>query len=187
MGDSLVDDSWSIGKGQTLSILQNPLRTRLHTTGETAFSVPAHWHAMHDEHHTVLKGTLIVTRDGVKKVVRPEDGPLLTRRGVIHSLEIRPGEEAIIEETTLQSDEVTNQKIIFFRNLFHPGVAQSFVRAMQCFYYGDGYPELPFGMRWVERLLVVVVGGWLAPLMGYQLPDKRLRMDPARFPPKKTA
>jgi hypothetical protein len=90
----------------TFTVLQNPLRTRLHTKGEAAFVVPPHWHTMHDEHHTVLKGTLTVIQDGVRRVVRPEDGPLLTRRGVVHSLEILPGEEAIVEETTLQSDDV---------------------------------------------------------------------------------
>ncbi|KAJ7885783.1 hypothetical protein B0H14DRAFT_2699037 [Mycena olivaceomarginata] len=187
MGDSLVDDSWPVGQGMTFTVLQNPLRTRLHTKGEAAFVVPPHWHTMHDEHHTVLKGTLTVIQDGVRRVVRPEDGPLLTRRGVVHSLEILPGEEAIVEETTLQSDDVTEQKTLFFRNLFFPGVLQSPLRVMQVFYYGDSYPELPTGSRWLERLVVVVVGGWIAPLLGYKLPDKRLRMDPKRFPPKKTA
>ncbi|KAJ7738547.1 hypothetical protein B0H14DRAFT_2638458 [Mycena olivaceomarginata] len=107
MGDPLVDDSWPVGQGMTFTILQNPLRTRLHTKGEAAFMVPPHWHTMHDEHHTVLKGTLtVMIQDGVRRVVQPEDGPLLTRRGVVHSLEILPGEEAIVEETTLQSDDV---------------------------------------------------------------------------------
>ncbi|KAF7335412.1 Cupin-2 domain-containing protein [Mycena venus] len=160
----LVDDSWTIDKGMTVSVLQNPLRTRLHTTGERPFVVPPHWHTMHDEHHIVLKGTLFVTQDGVRKVVRPEDGPLLTRRGVVHSLEILAGEEAIIEETTLQSDEVTEQKTIFFRSLFFPGVMQSFLSVMQVFYHGDGYPELPTGIRWLEWLMVVFLGGWVAPV-----------------------
>jgi hypothetical protein len=59
--------------------------------------VPPHWHTTHDEHHTALKGTLTVIQDGVRRVVRPEDGPLLTRRGVVHSLEILPGEEGTRE------------------------------------------------------------------------------------------
>jgi len=90
-----------------------------------------------------------------------------------------------MEEITLQAVEVTEQKIIFFRNLFYPGVMQSFVSVMQVFYHGDTYPELPTKIRSLEWLLTVVVGGWIAPLLGYKLPDKRLRMDPKRFPPKK--
>ncbi|KAJ7625065.1 hypothetical protein DFH06DRAFT_746867 [Mycena polygramma] len=121
MGDSMVDDSWPIGKGITMTVLQNPLRTRVHSTGEAVLSVPPHWHTMHDEHHVVLKGSLIITQDGVRKVIRPNDGPTLTRRGVVHSLESKLGEEAIFEETT-QSDDVTEQKTIFFRNVFCPGL-----------------------------------------------------------------
>ncbi|KAJ6588372.1 hypothetical protein B0H19DRAFT_204655 [Mycena capillaripes] len=185
MGDSLVDDSWLMEKGITMSILQNPLRTRVHSTGETRLVIPPHWHAMHDEHHVVLKGKIIVTQDGVKKVVRPEDGPSITRRGVVHSIEALAGEEVIIEETTLQS-EVTEQKTMFFRNLFAPGMNQSFFGVMQVFYYGDTYPKLLPTGRWFERVFVVVIGGWLAPLLGHQLADKRLRMDPNRFPAKKT-
>ncbi|KAJ7894406.1 hypothetical protein B0H14DRAFT_2559188 [Mycena olivaceomarginata] len=116
MGDPLVDDSWPVGQGMTFTVLRNPLRT-----------LPPHWHTTHDEHHTALKGTLTVIQDGVRRVVRPEDGPLLTRRGVVHSLEILPGEEAIVE-TTLQSDDVV-------------------------FYYGDSYPELPTGSQFLRPRL----------------------------------
>ncbi|KAF8152749.1 hypothetical protein K438DRAFT_1987762 [Mycena galopus ATCC 62051] len=186
MGDPLVDDSWQFGKGQTITILQDPLRTRFHITGEVPWSIPPHWHTMHDEHHTVLKGTLIVMQDGVRRVVRPETGPLLTRIGVVHSLETLLGEETIIEETTLQAADVATQKIYFFRNLFYPGILQSFFGAMQVFYHGDTYVELPIRTRWLEWLMVVVIGGWVAPLLGYKIPDRRLRMDPKRFPPKKT-
>ncbi|KAJ7625060.1 hypothetical protein DFH06DRAFT_1104336 [Mycena polygramma] len=182
MGDSLVDDSWAIGTGMTMTVLQNPLRTRLHSTGEAVFNVPPHWHSMHDEHHVVLKGSLTIIQDGARKVIRPEDGPSLTRRGVVHSLETKLEEEVIVEETTLQS---TEQKTFFFRNLFSPGKLQSFFGVMQVFYHGDTYPKFPVGFRWLERLMVVVVGGWIAPFLGYQLPDKRLRMDPNRFPSKK--
>ncbi|KAJ6588374.1 hypothetical protein B0H19DRAFT_1098982 [Mycena capillaripes] len=187
MGDPLVDDSWLVEKGVTMSILQNPLRTRIHLTGKVAWHVPAHWHAVHDENHIVLKGKVIVTQDGVKKVIRPEDGPSLTRRGVVHSIDVPAGEEVILEETTLQSVEVTEQKTLFFRNLsFALGTNQSFLGVMQVFYYGDAYPKLLPTGRWFERVFVVVTGGWLAPLLGHQLADKRLRMDPNRFPVKET-
>ncbi|KAJ6480377.1 hypothetical protein C8R45DRAFT_1005286 [Mycena sanguinolenta] len=184
-GNPLVDDSWQIGKGQAVSILQNPLRAHLETTGETPFSVPAHWHTMHDEQHTVLKGKMIVYQDGVRKVVTPESGPIHTKRGVIHSIEIPAGEETIMEEMTFGSDDAKEQKIIFFRSLFSPGISDSFLSVMQIFYHGDIYPQFPLGMRWLERLMVIVAGGWVAPMLGYNLPDKRLMMDPRRFPSKK--
>ncbi|KAJ7675345.1 hypothetical protein B0H17DRAFT_1081090 [Mycena rosella] len=186
MSDPLVDDSWSIRKGVTMAILQDPLRIRVHATGdEEPFEVPPHWHAAHDEQHVVLKGRAQITQDGVSRVIGPEDGVCVTRRGVVHSLKSFPGEETIIEETTLPSVETTAQKILFFRNMFVPGMLQSFLGIMQIFYYGDAYPEFPTGVRWLEWLVVVVAGGWLAPLFGFQLPDKRLRLDPKRFPPNK--
>ncbi|KAJ6575631.1 hypothetical protein DFH09DRAFT_915194, partial [Mycena vulgaris] len=179
----LVDDSWSIKKGVTISILQDPLQTRVHATGdEEPFEVSPHWHAAHDGKHVVLKGRVQITQDGASRVIGPEDGVCVTPRGVVHSLKTFPGEETIIEETTLPSVET---KILFFRNMFVPGMLQSFLGIMQIFYYGDAYPELPTGARWLEWLVVVVAGGWLAPLFGFQLPDKRLRFDPKRFPPNK--
>ncbi|KAJ6567363.1 hypothetical protein DFH09DRAFT_1156751 [Mycena vulgaris] len=169
--------------GVTMSILQDPLRVHVHATGEEAIEVPPHWHAAHDEQHVVLKGRIQITQDGVSRVIGPEDGVCVTRRGVVHSIQGFPGEETIVEESTLSVE--TFQKIIFFRNMFAPGALQSFLGVMQIFYYGDGYPEFPIGVRWLEWLVVVVAGGWLAPLFGFQLPDKRLRLDPKRFPPNK--
>ncbi|KAJ7257247.1 hypothetical protein B0H12DRAFT_1111640 [Mycena haematopus] len=182
IGNALVDDSWQIAKGQVVSILQNPLRARLETTGEVPFVVPTHWHTMHDEQHTILKGKMIVFHDGVRKVITPESGPIRTRRGVIHGLEIPAGEETIMEEMTFESDDAKDQKIYFFRNLFYPGILDSFFNVMQIFYHGDTYPEFPTRMRWLERLAVIVFGGWVAPMLGYKMPDKRLMMDPRRFP-----
>ncbi|KAJ7918657.1 hypothetical protein B0H13DRAFT_1869244 [Mycena leptocephala] len=166
--------------------MYNPLRAHVHCDGTEVLRVPRHWHAAHDELHVVLKGRITITQDGVRKVIGPDDGPCLTRRGVVHSLESFPGEEVIIEETTTEA-ESTEQKTFFFRNLAVGGMTQSFPGIMQIFYYGDGYPELPTGVRSLEWLLVVIVGGWVAPLLGYKLPDKRLRMDPKRFPPTKKA
>ncbi|KAJ7604126.1 hypothetical protein FB45DRAFT_760122 [Roridomyces roridus] len=182
MGDPLRDDSWSIGKGLTMSVLQNPLRTHLHATGEEAFLAPRHWHMIHGEKHVVIKGRVRVTQDNVSRIITPEDGEVFTPAGVVHSLEGFLGEELILEETTVP-DEL--QKIIFFRNMFAPGVLQSFPTIMQVFYYGDGYPEFPIHIKWLEWLMVVVVGGWISPLLGYQIPDKRLRLDPNRFPRSK--
>ncbi|KAF8217228.1 hypothetical protein K438DRAFT_2082637 [Mycena galopus ATCC 62051] len=183
MGDPLRDDSWSIGKGITMNVLQNPLRTRVHATGEEVFIAPPHWHAFHTERHVILKGRIRLTQDGVTRVLGPEDGPVITPAGTVHSLESFPGEEAIIEETTMPSPERT--KILLFRNMFAPGVLQSFLRTMQVFYYGDSYPAFPVRIPWLEWLMVIIMGGWVAGLLGYQLPDNRLRLDEKRFPPSK--
>ncbi|KAJ7463293.1 hypothetical protein FB451DRAFT_1562299 [Mycena latifolia] len=184
MSDSLRDDSFPVGKGITMSFPDGPLRTRIHTTGEEAFEVPRHWHLWHTEHHVVLKGRLLITQDDVTRVLTPEDGVCITPAGVVHSIKCFLGEEGIFEEIAIP-EEANPQKILFFRCLFAPGVFQSPLRVMQVFYYGDGYPELPLGIRRLEWLFVVVVGGWIAPLLGYKVPDKRLRMDPGRFPPSK--
>ncbi|KAJ7771646.1 hypothetical protein B0H16DRAFT_1514214 [Mycena metata] len=199
MGDSLLDDSWpALAKGVTMSVLQSPLRTHVEGTGEEVFIVPAHWHLYQDEEHTVLKGRLKLTQDGVTRVITPADGPILTRAGVVHSFESFLGEELSLDEiampsrATLKAEAATGhsaqtneQKIIFFRNLCAPGVMQSLPHTMQVFYYGDAYPAFPFKIRSLEWLFVVVVGGWIAPLLGYKLGDSRLRMDPSRFPPSK--
>ncbi|KAJ7184310.1 hypothetical protein C8R46DRAFT_457296 [Mycena filopes] len=182
MGDPLHDDSWSIAKGVTMSVLQNPLRTHLEVTGEEVFFAPPHWHLYHGEEHTILKGRVKLTQDGVTKILTPADGTVYTPPGVVHSLESFPGEELSMDEVAKPDDETTEQKIIFFRNMFAPGLLQSFFGTMLVFYRGDGYPEFPLGVRWIEWLFVVVVGGWIAPLLGYKLPDKRLRLDPNRFP-----
>ncbi|KAJ7043138.1 hypothetical protein C8F04DRAFT_1389986 [Mycena alexandri] len=150
MGSSLRDDSWTIGKGVTFSVLQNPLRTHIESTGEEPFSVPPHWHRHQDEVHVVLKGRMKVTQDGVTRIITPADGRVLTRAGVVHSLEGFLGEEVSVDETALPSEETTEQKILFFRNLFAPGVLQSLPGTMQVFYYGDSYPALPFKIKALE-------------------------------------
>ncbi|KAF8209634.1 hypothetical protein K438DRAFT_1572654 [Mycena galopus ATCC 62051] len=180
MADPLVAHSWTLQPGITMTVLQNPLRTHIVITGEgDKFYVPPHWHAAHDENHVVLKGRLIITQDGVRRVIGPEDGACLTKRGVIHSLEAFPGEELVLEETTTDEED---QKIYFFRNMGVLGMKASLLRVMQVFYYADTYPKFPTGLRWLERGFIIVLGGWIAPMLGYKLPDKRLRLDPSRFP-----
>jgi mannose-6-phosphate isomerase-like protein (cupin superfamily) len=112
MSNSLLTDSWTLQDGINMTVLQNPLRTRILVTGVgEKFYVPPHWHAAHDEIHIVIKGRAIVIQDGVRRIVGPEDGACLTRRGVIHSLEGFPGEELILEETATAPEDVsfTNQ------------------------------------------------------------------------------
>ncbi|KAJ7458166.1 hypothetical protein FB451DRAFT_1508537 [Mycena latifolia] len=139
-----------------------------------------HRNLWHTEHHVVLKGRLIITQDDVTRVLTPEDGVCIAPAGVVHSIKSYLGEEGIFEEIAIP-DEARG---LFFCCLFAPGVIKSPLRVMQVFYHGDGY-ELQFGIRRLEWLFVVVVGGLIAPLLGYKVPDKRLRMDPGRFPPSK--
>ncbi|KAJ7152075.1 hypothetical protein C8R46DRAFT_913401 [Mycena filopes] len=188
MGDSLHSDSWLLAPGVTMSVLQNPLRTHIEHCGVGApISVPAHWHSYQAEAHIVLKGRIKVTRDAVTQVMTPADGVVVTGKGVVHGFEGFAGEEFVLEEVAQPGDETNEQKILFFRNLCAPGVMQSLVRTIQVFYHGDGYPAFPFpfNSRRLEWLFVVVVGGWVAPLLGYKLGDERLRMDPERFPASK--
>ncbi|KAJ7339264.1 hypothetical protein DFH08DRAFT_812655 [Mycena albidolilacea] len=134
MSNSLIADSWTLQDGISMTVLQNPLRTRVIVTGAgKKFYVPPRWHAVHDEihWHVIFK---------------------------------------------------TEQKIYFFRNLGVPGILRSPLGIMQVFYHGDSYPKFPTGLRWLERPVIVALGGYIAPFFGYRLPDKRLRMDPSRFP-----
>ncbi|KAJ7504893.1 hypothetical protein B0H11DRAFT_1979783, partial [Mycena galericulata] len=100
--------------GVTISVLQNPLRSHLDITGEEPFIVPRHWHRSYDEHHTVLKGRVRITQGGINKVVRPEDGTLVTPAGVVHSISTYPGEEAVFEETTMPAGRIVSQFPSFY-------------------------------------------------------------------------
>ncbi|KAJ7188903.1 hypothetical protein C8R46DRAFT_32193 [Mycena filopes] len=188
MGSSLTSDSWLFAPGATMSVLQNPLRTHVEYTGAgPPISVPAHWHRYQEEEHVVLKGRIKLTQDGVTRVVSPADGTVVTKAGVVHGFEGFAGEEVVVEEVARPGDETNAQKILFFRNLCAPGVMQSLFRTMLVFYHGDTYPAFPWPLNSprLEWLFVVVVGGWVAPLLGYKLGDERLRMDPDRFPASK--
>ncbi|KAJ7184309.1 hypothetical protein C8R46DRAFT_1026257 [Mycena filopes] len=172
--------------------MQNPLRSRVIATGEEVFRVPPHWHRYQTEEHVILKGRVKLTQGGVTRVLTPADGPVLTVPGVVHGFEGFLGEEMIMDEISTPAPDAEEQKILFFRNLFAPGVMPttpggrpSVLRVLQIFYFGDTYPALPLG-RSFDQLVVLVVGGWIAPLFGYKLSDDRLRMDPKRFPNKKT-
>ncbi|KAJ7743032.1 hypothetical protein DFH07DRAFT_750074 [Mycena maculata] len=171
-------DSWTVQEGLTFTVLQNLLQTRIHVTGKgEKFYVPPHWHAADDENRIVLKGRLLVIQDAVHRVVEPDDGICFTRRGVVHCIESFPGEELILEETATAPED---QKTFFFRNLGAPGMLKSPIGVMQVMYYGDTYAKLPTGCRWLERPLVVVVGGWMASMLGYTLPQDGPEEIPSR-------
>ncbi|KAK7036184.1 hypothetical protein R3P38DRAFT_2910926 [Favolaschia claudopus] len=115
-------------------------------------------------------------QDGVKRVLTPEDGVCKTPRGMVHSLEGYTDEEFIIEETST-NEELSEQKTYFFRNLAAPGITKSPLGIMQVLYHGDGYPKFPTGLRWLESPMMTFFGGYLAPALGYKIPDPRLQLD----------
>jgi mannose-6-phosphate isomerase-like protein (cupin superfamily) len=113
-------DSWTVQEGVSFTILQNPLRTRIHVTGQgEKFYVPPHWHAAHDENHVVIERRVMVTQDGVRRVVGPEDGICFTRRGVVHSIESFPEEELILEEAATEPDDVRSTLLVPRSGIYH--------------------------------------------------------------------
>ena len=89
-------------------MLANPSKVLIEGDGIEVFYVPSHWHAEHDEYHTVTKGKIEVTQtfnDGTRRVhvVGPEDGALFTPRGVVHSIRSFQGIPFLLEEVTQPS------------------------------------------------------------------------------------
>ncbi|KAF9470957.1 hypothetical protein BDN70DRAFT_617324 [Pholiota conissans] len=174
--DSLPE-TIEVGNGLTMTFRSSPTLVVLHATGAPGaerFVVPPHWHPNHGEYHRVLKGRLAITRGGVTQVVTPDDGELYTPAGVVHSMEGFEGEELILEERT---DPVDPDKETLFRNMFPDGkVEANPLKVMQMFYqHGDSYPALPGGVHFLEKALVYVLGGCLAPALGYRPKFKNLK------------
>jgi len=166
-----------LAPGVTMTFLSNSSylsRVHIEKGVEEEFSVPAHWHEKHDEIFRILEGR-IEARIGTneKKFYVPGDGEIRIPKGVEHSLRVVKGEECIVEEGTLPMDQ---EKELFFRNAFAGGrVCGSFFGMMQIMYHGDGRPVLPLHIKWLENLLVTVVGFYLAPLLGYTLPIPNIK------------
>ncbi|KAF9474291.1 hypothetical protein BDN70DRAFT_884995 [Pholiota conissans] len=163
-----IPETIEIGKGMTMTFLSSPTQVLFHATpGCERLIVPPHWHPKHGEYHRVVKGRVSITRGGVTQIATPEDGELYTPAGVVHSLEGFEGEELIIEERT---DPVDPDKETLFRNMFSNGKAEANpLKMMQLFYqHGDSYPALPGGIHALEKALVFVLGGCIAPALGYQ-------------------
>ncbi|KAJ8508510.1 hypothetical protein ONZ45_g7405 [Pleurotus djamor] len=174
-------DTIDIGKGMTMTFLRNSeyLTRIVFTADHEGLSVPMHYHELHDEGFRVVKGRVQYTlgEAGAKfkafSLLRattrwygPEDGEINIPKGTAHALFIPPGEEVIIEEKTDPMDE---EKEVFFRNVFGiGGLNANPFAVMQIFYFGDGYPVLPGGPRFLEKGLVTLLGRYIAPLLGHK-------------------
>ncbi|KIK51409.1 hypothetical protein GYMLUDRAFT_252105 [Collybiopsis luxurians FD-317 M1] len=116
------------------------------------FYVPTHWHEGHDEIIAVREGKLKVTLGSEVKSV-----------------------SCVFTESTNPKDFETKE--LFFRNLFAMpgGMSASLLPAMQVYYYGDIFPVFPIHSSWLEKAFVIVLGGYLAPLLGYHVRYKTLK------------
>ncbi|KAJ4475030.1 hypothetical protein J3R30DRAFT_3406194 [Lentinula aciculospora] len=182
MTESEYSDTFEFLKGITM-ILQPQCRIVKVRGGidDDIFQVPLHWHKDHDEIITVLEGKLRVTLGGKTAVYTPESGDAFVLRGVPHALESSKGEPCVVSERTNPTFYAIEQdfdtKELFFRNIFAiPGGLSSggLVPMMQVFYHGDGYPVFPVHVAWLEKAFVKVLGGYVAPLLGYRLKYERL-------------
>ncbi|KJA17828.1 hypothetical protein HYPSUDRAFT_46015 [Hypholoma sublateritium FD-334 SS-4] len=176
--DTTLPPAIKLAVGVTMTFLTNSsyiTRVHIEKDVEEEFNVPAHWHERHDEIFHILEGRVEVRIGKEKRFYTPEDGEITIPRGVEHSLRVVRGEECILEEGTVPMDK---EKELFFRNAFAGGkTCSSFFGIMQIMYHGDGRPVLPLHVKWLERMLVVTVGSYIAPLLGYTLPIPNLKND----------
>jgi len=153
-----------------MTFLQDsPYLTRVHIAKDVPEEVfvPPHWHELHDEIFRVIEGRLEVLIGTEKRFYVPADGQIIIPKGTLHSLRIVKGEECIFEEGAVGMGE---EKELFFRNMYAGGKeASGFLKIMQIMYHGDMRPGLPVHIKWLERLLVGIVGYYIAPLLGYKL------------------
>ncbi|KDR77298.1 hypothetical protein GALMADRAFT_139292 [Galerina marginata CBS 339.88] len=160
-----------LGHQSTMTFLRNdPYLTRVRvaplTDHETLY-VPPHWHETHDELFRIVKGRMRVLIGTEWKTYVPEDGEVLIPRRTVHSLQCFQGEETIFDERTEPMDP---GKEIFFRNFLVTGrVPTNFLYVMVVSYNGDMRPSLPGGIKWLESWLVTILGGYIAPLLGYKI------------------
>jgi quercetin dioxygenase-like cupin family protein len=75
-----------------------------------------HWHETHTEYLEVVRGTALVTLNGITKSFSSEDGIIIVPRLARHEWRRAnaDGEELVVKEWT---DPVDGEKEIFFRNL----------------------------------------------------------------------
>ncbi|KIK51400.1 hypothetical protein GYMLUDRAFT_50556 [Collybiopsis luxurians FD-317 M1] len=143
---------------------------------DEVFHGPIHWHESHDEIITVREGKLKVTLGSVIKTYTPETGDAFIPRGVPHALESFRGVPCVFTERTNPTNFDTKE--IFFRNAVAlPGgfSGSSVFQVMQVFYYGDMFPVFPIHSKWLEKAFVIVLGGYIAPLLGYRVKYETLK------------
>ncbi|KAF5379639.1 hypothetical protein D9757_009183 [Collybiopsis confluens] len=163
-------DTVNLARGVTLTFKpQERIARVIGAQDDDIFLVPLHWHENHDELITVLEGKIKVTLGQEVKICTPESGTVFIPRGTPHALESFKGIPAVVIESTNPSDFDTKE--LFFRNLFAlpGGMDGSLIPIMQVFYHGDGYPAFPLHWKWLEKSFVTVLGGFIAPLLGYRI------------------
>ncbi|KAH0578510.1 hypothetical protein H2248_003651 [Termitomyces sp. 'cryptogamus'] len=106
-----------------------------------------------------------VKLDSNVRIFTPEDGDVVVREGVVHSLRTFKGEECVFYERTDPMDE---EKEIFFRNLIPKGWPPNFLDMIVAFYWRDGYLAFAGHFIFLEKLFVTLIGGYLAPLWGHK-------------------
>ncbi|PPQ92523.1 hypothetical protein CVT25_010356 [Psilocybe cyanescens] len=159
-----------LGHQSTMTFLRNhPYLARIHvaaiTDAETLYVTP-HWHDKYDELFRVTKGRLQVRIGNNTRIYVPEDGEILIPRGTVHGMRGFQGEETIFEERT---EPMSVEKELFFRNLLDGGKEPtSLLQVMVVAYKGDMRLAFPGHIKWLERAFVTILGGYIAPLLGYK-------------------
>lgn len=101
-----------------------PGMTQITLPERSTWTPGLHWHEQHVEHFKVVKGRVLISLDGVVKLVTPDDGPQRVERSVIHEFmradhskvaSEKDSGDVITEEWTDPDDGV---KHVFFRNIF---------------------------------------------------------------------
>ncbi|KAE9406515.1 hypothetical protein BT96DRAFT_915226 [Gymnopus androsaceus JB14] len=164
-------ESISLGKGVTLTFEGHIRRVDVRAAeDDDAFIVPSHWHQEHDEVLRVLEGKMKVTLGKQVLICTPETGDVFVPRRVPHSLESFKGVPCVVTERNEPLE--FEKKELFFRNLgaIPGGFAEGgLVQVMQIFYHGDGFPVFPVHLPWLEKAFVTILGGYVAPLLGYRI------------------
>ncbi|KAE9406549.1 hypothetical protein BT96DRAFT_934026 [Gymnopus androsaceus JB14] len=141
-----------------------------------SLSVPAHWHEKHDEVICVLEGQLSVTIGSEAKIYTPETGDAYIPKGVVHSIRSLEGIPCVYTEKTNPAHEKEfDAKELFFRNAFSRPRG-GLLSVMQIFYHGDMFPVFPVvHSMWMEKAFVTLLGGYIAPCLGYRLKYTKLK------------
>ncbi|KAG5349086.1 hypothetical protein C0989_006095, partial [Termitomyces sp. Mn162] len=97
-----LPETISLGKGATMTFLRNErylVLNRFSSEADAAY-IPPHWHETHDEIFRLIKGRMEVKLDSNVRIFTPEDGDVVVREGVVHSLRTFKGEECVFYERT---------------------------------------------------------------------------------------
>ncbi|GLB39815.1 hypothetical protein LshimejAT787_0703250 [Lyophyllum shimeji] len=168
--DADLPETITYGKGMTMTFLRNQAYiTKNQVSGDPdadVLYVPPHWHETHDEIIRVVEGRMEIMLGASVREYTPEDGDVRIPKGVVHSLRTSEGVKCTFYERT---DPMDDQKEIFFRNLLGKGaMSTNLFDAMLIFYHGDAVPAFPVHFARIEKFFVTLVGGYIAPLLGYR-------------------